>query len=110
VIFQTELNQLPAPIFEQTDNHTRTVLFAHKEYKNMEAEERIRACYFHCCLKYVNREAMNNTTLRERFNMDSNNSAMASRVIKQATEEGLIKLYDPTANRKSWRYVPFWAK
>jgi predicted HTH transcriptional regulator len=33
VVFQTELYQLPAPIFETTDEHTRVVLFAHRELK-----------------------------------------------------------------------------
>ena len=109
VIFQTEAYQLPAPIFEQTENHTRVILFAHKEHKDMDTEDRIRACYQHCCLKYVNREPMNNTSLRERFNIDESNSAMASRVIKQTVDAGLIRLYDPKANRKSYRYVPYWA-
>ena len=108
VVLQTELYQLPAPIFEQTDHHTKVILSAHKEYKKMEPEERIRACYFHCCLKYVNREVMNNTSLRDRFKMDTSSSAMASRVIKQTIDAGLIRLYDPKANRKTWRYIPFW--
>jgi ATP-dependent DNA helicase RecG len=109
VINEIEAYQLPAPIFEQTDRHTRIVLFAHKEHKEMDIEDRIRACYQHCCLKYVNREPMNNTSLRERLNIEENNSAIASRVIKQTVEAGLIRLYDPNANRKVYRYVPFWA-
>jgi predicted HTH transcriptional regulator len=108
VIAQIETYQLPAPIFEQTDEHTRVVLFAHKDYKYMEPEDRIRACYQHCCLKYVNREPMNNTSLRKRFQIDEGNSAMASRIIKQTIEAGLIRLYDPKANRKVYRYVPGW--
>ncbi|TBN46706.1 ATP-binding protein [Pseudomonas sp. BGI-2] len=108
VIAQIETYQLPAPIFEQTDEHTRVVLFAHKDYKDMEPEDRIRACYQHCCLKYVNREPMNNTSLRKRFQIDEGNSAMASRIIKQTIEAGLIRLYDPKANRKVYRYVPGW--
>ncbi|WP_206618020.1 ATP-binding protein [Hahella sp. KA22] len=109
VIAQVEVYQLPAPIFEQTEQHTRVVLFTYKRFKDMESEDRIRACYQHCCLKYVNREPMNNTSLRERFNIDEGNSAVASRVIKQTLEAGLIHLYDPKANRKAYRYVPFWA-
>lgn len=109
VVFQTEIYQLPAPVFEQTAQHTKSILFSHKDYKEMDADDRIRACYLHCCLKFVNREVMNNTSLRERFNMESSSSAMASRVIKQATEAGLIHIYDGKANRKHWRYVPFWA-
>ena len=109
VIFQTEVYQLPAPIFEQTDKHTRVVLFAHKAYKDMDTEDRVRACYQHCCLRYVNREHMNNTSVRERFGFEEGNSAMASRVIKSTVDSGLIKPYDIQANRKLMRYVPVWA-
>jgi len=65
--------------------------------------------YKHCCLKHVNREPMNNTSLRERLNIEEGNSAMASRVIRQTTDAGFIRLYDSKANRKAYRYVPFWA-
>ncbi len=109
VVAQTEVYQLPAPLYELTDEHIRVTLFAHKEYREMEQDERIRACYLHCCLKYVNKEPMNNTSLRERFNIAKSNSSMVSRVIQQTVDAGLIRLHDPNANRKAYRYVPFWA-
>ena len=109
VVFQTELYQLPAPIFERTGQHTRTVLFTYKQLNDMDKDDKIRACYLHCCLRYVNREPMNNTSLRERFNIDEGNSAIASRIIKQTLDAGLIYLHDPAANRKMWRYVPYWS-
>lgn len=109
VVSQAELYQLPAPIFEQTDKHTRVILFSHKTYKEMDGEDRIRSCYFHCCLKYVNREPMNNASVRDRFKIDEKNSAMASKVIKATVDRGLIKLHDSNANRRQWRYVPIWA-
>jgi ATP-dependent DNA helicase RecG len=108
VVFQTELYQLPAPMFETSERHTKAILFAHKEYNEMDTDEKVRACYLHCCLKYVNHEPMNNASLRERFKIEVGNAAIASRVIKQTTEAGLIRLYDPKANRKALRYVPFW--
>lgn len=108
VVFQTELYQLPAPLFEVTEEHTRSVLFGHKVFADMDKEDRIRACYQHCCLKYVNREHMNNKSLRERFAIEEKNSAMASRVIKDTVQAGLIKPYDPDAGTKAMRYVPHW--
>jgi predicted HTH transcriptional regulator len=69
VVFQTELYQLPAPLFTTSDEHTRAVLFAHRDLKEMDKFDRIRACYLHACLRYVQRDAMTNTTLRERFGM-----------------------------------------
>ncbi len=109
VVFETEFYQLPPPKFEAYEEHTRAVLFAHKAFKDMKKEDKVWACYLHCCLRYVNREDMNNASLRVRFGIEEKNSATVSRVIKQAVEANLIKLYDPDANRKTWRYVPSWA-
>lgn len=109
VVFQTELYQLPAPIFEVTDNHTRSVLFGPKAFSDMSKEDRIRACYLHCCLRYVNREPTNNSSLRERFGIEQKNQAQVSRVIKDTVEAGLIRAYDPGAGTKAMRYIPAWA-
>ena len=109
VIFQTELYQLPAPIFEVTERHTRAVLFAYKTFAEMDKEDRIRACYQHCCLRYVSREHMNNASLRERFAIEGKNSATVSRVIKDALNAGLVKPYDADAGTKAMRYVPHWS-
>jgi len=108
VVFQTEFYQLPPPKFEVYEEHTRAVLFSHKEFKDMKKEDKVWACYLHCCLSYVNREDMNNGSLRKRFGIEEKNSAVVSRVIKQAIDADLIKLYDPAANRNAWRYVPHW--
>ncbi|WP_232463682.1 ATP-binding protein [Methylovulum psychrotolerans] len=109
VVFETETYQLPAPAFEVTQEHTRAILFGHKDFKDMDKEDRIRACYLHCCLKYVNREPMNNTSLRERLGVDVKNSAMVSRIIKLALDNNLIRPYDSEAGTKAMRYIPFWA-
>ncbi len=110
VVFQTELYQLPAPLFETTEEHTRAVLFAHRDLKEMDKADRIRACYLHACLRYVQRDSMTNTTLRERFGIDEKNSATASRLIKEALDAGLIVPYDANAGRKYMKYLPWWAK
>jgi len=33
---------------------------------------------------------------------------MVSRIIKQATEAGIIRPYDPDAGTKAMRYIPYW--
>lgn len=109
VVIQTELYQLPAPLFEVIEDSTRCVLFAYREFKHMDKEEKIRACYLHAVLKHLGRQPMNNTTLRERFGIESKNSAMVSRIIKQAVEAEVIKPYDDAAGNKAMRYVPWWA-
>jgi len=110
VVFQTELYQLPAPLFEVIDDNTRVTLFAHRPLKKMDRKERVRATYLHACLKYVQKQYLTNSTLRERFGISKENSAMVSRIIKEATEENAIKLLDPDSeSRKYAKYIPFWA-
>jgi ATP-dependent DNA helicase RecG len=109
VISETEFSQLPAPLFEVVGNNTRVVLFAHKSFGRMAVSDRIRACYLHACLKYVQRDPMTNSTLRIRFGISEKSSAMVSRIIKETSERGLIRPMDETAGRKFMKYVPFWA-
>ena len=75
----------------------------------LDKEDRIRACYLHCCLRYVNREHMNNASLRERFGIEQKNQSQISRVIKDTVNVELIRAYDPDVGPKAMRYVPYWA-
>jgi predicted HTH transcriptional regulator len=109
VVSQTELYQLPAPVFEVTDKHTRSILFSYKTFAEMNKEERIHACYLHCCLRYVNREPMNNSSVRERFGIEQKNQAQASRIIRDTVDAKLLKPYDSEAGTKAMRYIPWWA-
>ena len=110
VIFQVEFYQLPAPDFIETENHLKVILYAYRPLSEMDKNDRIRACYQHCCLKNVAGEKMSNQTLRKRFNVADANYPMASRIISDAVEAGLIKLSDPeSTSRKYAYYVPFWA-
>lgn len=109
VVFQTEFYQLPAPIFETPEGNTRAVLFAQKALKEMDRADRVRACYLHACLRYVERDPMTNSSMRERFGIVEKNSAIASRIIRDALEDDRIKPYDPNQGKKYAKYLPFWA-
>lgn len=110
VVSQTEIYQLPAPIFEIAGDNTRAVLFAHKSYSEMDRKDRVRATYLHSCLRYVQRDYLTNSSLRERFGIEKENSAMVSRIIKDSIEDGKIKQADPESeSRKMARYWPVWA-
>lgn len=105
-----EVYQLPAPDFRVTQDHTTAVLYAPRPFSQMSREDRIRACYQHAGLQWVARNEMSNATLRARFGISGGNAAMASRIIAETLEAGLIKPYDPdNRSRKHARYVPFWA-
>ena len=109
VVFQVELFQLPAPLFESPQGFTRTVLFAHKALSAMDKADRVRACYLHACLRFVTRQDMTNTSLRVRFGVEEQNRSTVSRLIREAVETGAIVPADPGAAPKLMRYLPFWA-
>ena len=109
VVFETEFYQLPAPEIEIYNDHTKVVLFAHKEYAQMSKEDRYRACYLHACLKRVNRDYMTNASLRERFDIDKKNSSMVSRLLSETCALGLIYVSPDSTSDKNRKYLPFWA-
>lgn len=108
IVFQTEFYQLPAPLPLVTDEHTQVILSAPQPLTKMDKADRIRAVYFHACLRYVNREYTTNTSVRERFGIAPQNIAIASRLIREAIEDGVIVAYDPSAAPKLMRYMPSW--
>jgi ATP-dependent DNA helicase RecG len=108
VVLQSEIYQLPAPVWELPDDSVRVILFAHKEFAKMDKSSRVHACYLHACLRHVMREPMTNTSLRERFGIEPHNSAIASRIIRDAQDADLIKPYGDLRG-KHVSYVPFWA-
>lgn len=109
VVAETERHQLPAPLFESPEGFTRAVLFTHKALREMDRTERSRACYLHASLRYVERDVMTNSSLRARFGIQEHNSAFASRIIREAMEDGLVKRSDESQGRKHAKYIPFWA-
>jgi ATP-dependent DNA helicase RecG len=110
VVGMAEAYQLPAPKFVREDSYFKAILYSPKELKDMNKEDRIRACYQHCCLKYVSNQFMTNESLRSRFKIKDSNYPQASRIIADALASELIKLSDPTSrSKKNASYIPFWA-
>ena len=109
IVAETERHQLPPPLFESPEGFTRAVLFTHKALRDMDRTERSRACYLHASLRYVERDVMTNSSLRARFGIQEQNSASASRIIREAIEDGLVRRSDETQGRKHAKYIPFWA-
>jgi len=109
VVAETERHQLPAPLFESPEGFTRAVLFTYKSRREMDRTERSRACYLHACLRYVERNPMTNSSLRDRFGISELNKSIASRIISDAVLDGRIKPEDPNQGRKYAKYIPFWA-
>jgi predicted HTH transcriptional regulator len=110
VVHWVEVYQLPAPDFLVTHQHTKVVLFAYKKLAEMSKADRIRACYQHAALQYVSNRQMTNASLRARFSIDTQNYTLASRILSETLEAGLIRPFDPAnRSRKHTKYVPYWA-
>lgn len=109
VVWETEYHQLPPPVWEKQDAAFRVTLFAPKALREMDRLEKVHACYLHACLRYVNREPVTNTSLRERFGVEPGNSAIVSRIIRDAIEAGMIKPFEEGQAKKAARYLPWWA-
>ncbi len=106
-IINIELFQLPAPKFLSTDSAMQVILYSPRPFADMTPAERVRACYQHAVIKYLSGERMKNSSLCERFGIESKNAAQASSVIKLALEEGKIKVADTEHPRAG--YIPSWA-
>lgn len=107
IAFEIELHQLPPALIEVSDSQTRVTLFAPQPLTKMGRADRVRAVYQHACLRYVSNEATNNASVRKRFGIAERNKAAATRIIKEAVQDGLVSAHDPNAGPRSIRYVPF---
>jgi ATP-dependent DNA helicase RecG len=109
VVSSAEYFQLPAPNFRVGTLRTTAIMYAHKDFSDMSKEDRIRACYQHCCLLYVSNQRMSNQSIRERFGLAEDKAVTASQVISATKDAGLIKAdVAETASTRYSRYLPFW--
>lgn len=108
-IFQCELHQLPAPDFQKGDLYTKVTMMAPQPIRKMTKEDKIRACYQHCCLQYLSGNKMTNESFRGRLNISDKNYSIASRIISETVAHGLIKPDESSRSRKFAQYLPQWA-
>ncbi len=108
-IAEIEIYQLPAPEFRNEGDFTKVILYAYKELNAMTRKEKTRACYQHCCLRWVLRDFMTNSSLRNRFKIEKQNYSTASRLIKETLDSKFIKIADSgSKSNRDKKYIPFW--
>ena len=61
------------------------------------------------CLRYIESIPGSNAMLRDRFGIPEKNSAVVSRIVKEAIAENRIRILDESAGAKARRYIPYWA-
>jgi predicted HTH transcriptional regulator len=110
VITAAEQSHLSAPHISAGANRTHVIIFGPRDFGDMISDERIRAAYQHCALKWVSRDHMTNQSLRVRFRLPDSRSAAVSQVITATTDAGLVKLDKAVGESKKYaRYLPYWA-
>ena len=110
VVQAAEVYQLPAPDFRSGHRRTVVAIYGPKPFEEMDRNDRVRACYQHCALKWVMSERMTNQSLRERFHLAEDKAAVTSQVIAATIEARLVKPDESVGgSRKFARYLPFWA-
>ena len=103
-----EYHGLPPIKFVSTPDYFKAVLFAPKDFKDMEKEERIDAVYQHACLNSVNSKKTTNASIRQRFKFDDHQSTKVSRLLSDALEMKRIKVANPKASPRDLHYLPYW--
>lgn len=104
-----ESYKLPAIKYRVSEIRTSIILSEYKTWAQTTKEERLQACYKHACLKHLSNEMLTNQSLRERLQVDEKNYASISRLIKEAINNGLIKVGTPEGtNRRDVGYIPAW--
>jgi ATP-dependent DNA helicase RecG len=109
VVDAAEAYQLPAPEFRVDNVRTTCILYGHRPFSDMTKDDRVRACYQHCCLRYVLRDTTTNQSLRNRFGLADKRAETVSRILRDAIDAGLVRSENPDGSRKYARYLPYWA-
>jgi predicted HTH transcriptional regulator len=103
--------QLPAPEIAARGDHTLVIVLGPRPLAQMTQLDRLRACYQHACLLWVSRVPLTNASLRRRLGIADGDHSMASRIISDTVEAGLVRPFDPdSASRRHAKYLPSWAQ
>ena len=109
MVISCEMQQLPAPRIQIYQDSTKVSLFSHYEFSNIPMEDKLWSAYLHACVRFVEGEALTNSSLRERFGLKESSSGMVSRLIKEALAKKLLKPIDPDTAPRYMKYIPMWA-
>jgi ATP-dependent DNA helicase RecG len=104
-----ESAHLPAPELISSGNAMRVVLLGPKTFSEMTKAERVWACYCHCTVRFLARDAMSNTSLRERFQLEKEDYQAVSTTIRDAIDSKMIAPADPEQGKRNAKYVPYFA-
>lgn len=108
VVEETKKACLPPPDFLAPEDNTIAILYGPRSFEMLAGAHRVRACYWHAVLSYVQGHGMTNASLRQRFGVNEGKSSQVSRIINQAEAAGWIRAC-PDWNPRTGFYWPTWA-
>jgi predicted HTH transcriptional regulator len=108
-LIEIEQAHMPAPEFVSSETAMRVILFGPRPFNEMSKADKMRACFFHCVLRWLTRDYMSNASLRERFSLADEDYQAVSVIIAESIKAGRIAPADPAQGRRNARYVPYWA-
>ena len=104
-----ELWGLPPVIFENQKDYFKAIILMPRKFNEMSKVERITAVYQHACLNKLTGKRTTNSSLRERFKFSSEETTKVGRLISDAIDADRIKLANPSASKRDFHYLPYWA-
>lgn len=104
-----EEKKLPAPAFSSSEHSMRVTLLGPKLFNELSKADKLRACFQHCVLRWMKRDFMSNSSLRERFSLPDEAYQAVSSIISEATKKNQIKPADVNQGNRFAKYVPPWA-
>lgn len=108
IVIECHAMNIPTPKIYTYEENTKVTLFNENIFNNMDDEDKLRTCYTHACIKYLESSALTNGSLRDVFGIEDKNSASVSRLIKSACAKDYIRPVDPTTAPKHMKYIPWW--
>jgi ATP-dependent DNA helicase RecG len=107
-MIEIEQMHLPPPEFVSSANSMRVILFGPRPFNKMSKQEKLRAGFYHCILRWLIHDYMTNATLRERFSLPDDEYQATSALITELMRSNRILPAEEGQGRRNARYVPYW--
>lgn len=109
MVAECEFMNLPSPKIITYEEYTKVIVSHHLPFSCISLEDKIWACYLHACVQYLKQKPCTNTTIRNRFGLESTQKASVSRLIKACVKKGVIRPLDTSVAARYLTYIPVWA-
>lgn len=110
IVSEANSNIMPTPSIEVIDATTQVSLYKERGLNSMTEEQVIWTVYTTACLLHEQDKCLTNADIRRCFGIDDKNSAIASRILSKACNNGAIRIFDEQSGPKNRKYIPSWVK